>query len=321
MATDGPVMRWNQLDYSASDERLMFSSLLMPSGGAFSARAGLRPGGGQVTVSGTTVTVQPVAGVIYDPAYASAGPYLWALPALKQVSLGNRPGTGQSRIVPVIARIYDPDIGLGSARELKIEAVTTGNASPTPTAPALPPLSIEIARATVPASGTVTLTVGTARTVAAGGVLPVPTEDARDQLPSPYRGLHVYVEGTDRLYRWNGTAWVLASAPPSTDQPWTDLTVVSGSGWTRNTGTGRPRICRRGDQVIYTGGVYGGSAGSTAFTLPQWARPSSDQGTLAPQLAAAGSTTGATRLRVWPNGALQPQGNIHAEAVTSWPVA
>lgn len=221
MASDGPVMRWNQVEYSAGDERLMSSALLMPSGtGAFSARSGRRPGGLGATVSGTTVTIQPGAGVVYDAAYASAGPWLFALPALKTIPLGARPGSGQSRIDLIVARIYDPDSGLGSARELKIERVA-GTASPTPSAPSLPAMSLEIARATVPATGNVSLTLSSARTVAAGGILPVATVAERDALPSPAAGLAVYVEATGELCIHDGTGWKRWT--PSQDTDWATL--------------------------------------------------------------------------------------------------
>ncbi|TSD68139.1 hypothetical protein [Aeromicrobium piscarium] len=205
--TDGPVMRLNQIEYSASDERLMFSALLAPAGSTgFSARSGKRPGAGLgASVSGTTVTVQPGAGVIYDPAYSASGPYLFALPALKTISLGDRPGSGQRRIDLTVARVYD-EPGTSGRRELVIERVE-GQPSSTPVRPALPPLSLEIAAAEVPASGAVSLTVSGVRTVAAGGVLPVATTAMRDALPSPYPGLTVYVEAADQLCSWSGSRW------------------------------------------------------------------------------------------------------------------
>lgn len=275
MATDGPVIRWNDpFQYSAADERLMFTPLLQAGGaGAFSARSGLRPGAtGAVTVSGTTVTVQPTSGVIYDANHATDGPFLWALPASKAVSLGARPGSGQSRRDLIIARVYDPDLGLGSVRELKIERVA-GTASPTPQEPALPAMSMRLASALVPATGNVTLTVSTARTVAAGGVLPVSTEAERDALPSPPVGMTVYVETLDSLCVWSGTAWRRYG-------------YVSDTGWVnmpmddtvyQNTGFAGPfQVRRLGDVVNFRGARQRRSGNLAANQEPGWI-PSSMQ--------------------------------------------
>lgn len=209
MATDGPVSRWNGVEYSGDDERLLHSALLMRSGsGAFAARSGRRPGGGVPTADGLTITVPADSGVIYDASFGG-GPWLWALPAAKAVTLSERPGSGSSRIDVIVARIYN--ISDPVQRELKIEVVQ-GAAGSTPSKPTLPPMSAEVATVTVPASGALTIVANTTRTVAAGGVLPVATTAERDALPAPHAGLTVYNEQTsqievhDGVGRWSSAA-------------------------------------------------------------------------------------------------------------------
>lgn len=202
MATDGPVSRFNGVEYAGADERLLHAALLQRVGSpAFSARTGRRPGGAAPTVSSLTVTVPADSGVIYDSSLGS-GPWLWALPSSKAVTLDERPGAGTSRIDVIVARINDVE----GARELKIEAVK-GEESGSPSKPDLPPLSCEIAAATVPASGAVTLVASTTRTVAAGGILPVATTTERNALPAPHVGLTVYNEQTKALESFDGTSW------------------------------------------------------------------------------------------------------------------
>lgn len=211
MVSDGPVARLNlPVEYAAADERLLDSVLLMPSGaGGFSARSGRRPGGGlAVTFSTLTATVAPGAGVIYDPTFAAGGPWRFVLPVSRSVTLAARPGAGLVRKDLIIARIYDSDSGAGTAKELKIEAVT-GTASATPSKPSLPPLSLELGVADVAPSGPVSFVANTARTVAAGGILPVASTTERNDLPAPHAGLVVFNEQTKRLEVFDGTAWQL----------------------------------------------------------------------------------------------------------------
>lgn len=220
MATDGYANRINGVDYNAVDERRFDAPLLMPgpTSAPFSAKAGRRVNGAGLVVSvggsPEAWTVTQGAGVIYDSAYASQGAWRFEIPNSVSANMPARPGAGTSRIDLIVARIYDTvAIGSGPA-EVKVERVN-GTAGSTPSAPSLPALSVELARLTVPASGTITVTQSTERTVAAGGILPVPTVAARDKLKTDgiaYEGLYVDVASTDSLERYDGTNWVPAKS-------------------------------------------------------------------------------------------------------------
>lgn len=208
MATDGPVSRFNSVEYSGSDERLLHAALLQRAGsGAFAARTGRRPGGAAPTASGLTITVPADAGVIYD-ASLGGGPWLWALPSSKAVTLDERPGPGTSRIDVIVGRINDVE----GDRGLKIEIIK-GQEAGAPSKPDLPARSCELLMATVPASGPITLVASTIRTVAAGGILPVATDTERDALPSPHVGFGVYNEQRSRVEFWDGVRFAPASGP------------------------------------------------------------------------------------------------------------
>lgn len=204
MVSDGHVSRLNEVEYPAAAERLLDSALLMPAGaGGFSARSGRRPGAGlAVTFSILTATVAPGAGVIYDSDFGAGGPWRFALPVSKSVTLAARPGAGLVRRDLIIARIYDVE----GQRELKIEAVE-GDASATPSKPNLPPLSLELGVADVGPSGPVSFVANTARTVAAGGILPVATTAERDGLEAPHDGQTVWNAQAKRLETFDAS-WI-----------------------------------------------------------------------------------------------------------------
>lgn len=223
MATDGPVSRFNGVDYSGSDERFLHAGLLQRAGSnAFSARTGRRPGSEPPTVSGLTVTVPADGGVIYDPSLGG-GPWLWAIPSAKQLTLAERPGVGTSRRDVIVARIND----VAGQREVKYE-IREGQASGSPSKPTLLPLSCEIAEIKVPASGPLEVIASTIRTVASGGVLPVATDLEREALPAPHSGLTVFNEQTGRLETRRGDGWVAAG-----EVPWASFTP----GWLAGSNT------------------------------------------------------------------------------------
>lgn len=219
MVSDGPVSRWNGVDYAAGDERALQSVLLMRSGsGAFAARSGRRPGGADATVSGLTVTVPADAGVIYD-ASLGGGPWLWALPIPKPMTLDARPAAGTSRRDLIVARIYDVP---GDRRELAIETIK-GDPGPEPSPKPIPDLSTLLFDITVPSSGALNIVASKTRTVAAGGILPVSTTSERNALPSPHVGLAVWNEQTGALEIYaGGGAWRRHVVG---DASWTDMVV------------------------------------------------------------------------------------------------
>jgi hypothetical protein len=237
MVTDGTVNRWNAdpvtklPQYTASDERLLASSRMMPgpASAPFSARGGRRVNGAGLVVSvggspeSWTVTRGP--GIIYGPAHPGAGGWEFALPNDKTEAIGARPGAGLSRVDLIVARIYDGDVIGSGPRELKIERVAGDPSNSNPVPKDLPALSLELARLTVPNSGAITVTQSTARTVAAGGILPVTTTAERDKLKTDgvaYRGLVVDNAQANRLERYDGTNW-----KPVPD----DLDVCLGAFW------------------------------------------------------------------------------------------
>lgn len=270
MATDGFVRRWNGVEYNASAERLMDSVLLMPgSTSAFSARGGRRVNGSglAVSVGGSPeqISVTAGAGVIFDSASASVGPWIFEIDSTKTLSLPARPSTGQSRIDLVVARVYDSDSGLGGAKELKIERIN-GGASATPSEPTAPAGSLILARLLVPDTGSITVTPNPARTVAAGGVLPVATTAVRDAL-SAYSGLTVYNEQNKRLEAFDGSAWSPAAgaSPTRLLRRTSNSTVTSGNnvllgaGWSPQPGDGADAsglTYANGIATIGTAGLY-----------------------------------------------------------------
>jgi hypothetical protein len=237
MVTDGTVNRWNAdpitklPQYTAADERMLISPLVMPGpvGAPFSARSGRRVNGAGLALSvggspeAWTVTRGPA--VIYDPGFPGSGGWPVALPNDKTEAIGARPGAGLSRVDLIVARIYDGDVIGSGPRELKIERVAGDPSNSTPEPKALPALSFEIGRLVVPNSGAITVTQSTARTVAAGGVLPVATTAERDKLKTDgiaYRGLVVDNAQANRLERYDGTNF-----KPVPD----DLDVCLGAFW------------------------------------------------------------------------------------------
>ncbi|MFC5676077.1 hypothetical protein [Aeromicrobium endophyticum] len=219
MATDG-FASWidNAGLYKAADLRRADSVLMMPGGpttSPFAVKGGRRVNGAglQVSVGGSpeSWTCTPGAGVVSDPAYLAQGGWRYEIPNATTGLIGARPAAGQSRIDLIVARIYDTTaIGSGAA-EVKIERIP-GAAGQDPQAPTPPAGSITdvVARMLVKDTGAVVVTPSTERTVAAGGILPVPTTAAMDKLKADgitYRGMVVDNAQTDSLHRYDGTRW------------------------------------------------------------------------------------------------------------------
>lgn len=287
MVTDGYANRINGVEYNGVDERRFDGPLLMPGPAAapFSARSGRRVNGAGLAVSvgggPEAWTVTPGAGVIYDSAYASQGAWRFEIPAAITATLPARPGAGQSRIDLIIARIYDTGaLGSGPA-EVKIERVN-GNAGGSPSAPSLPALSVELARMTVPASGTISVTQSSRRTVAAGGVLPVSGDADLASLVADgaaYPGLLAYNEQRSRFEGRFASTW---AAIPSGDTGWMTLPLASGY---VNQGTPFPAVRVIGGVAYFRGAIArssGSFTGPTSYAVvaaggvPAGARPTTD---------------------------------------------
>lgn len=272
MATDGTVSRWNADSvthlpaYPASDERLLDSPELMPgpSTAPFSAKSGRRVNGAGLVVSvggsPEAWTVTPGAGVIYDNANATAGPWKFAIPASKSANLPARPGVGLSRVDLLVARIYDVDVLGSGAREIKIEHVP-GTPSASPSTPATPALSLVLATLNVPNAGAISVTQSTARVVAAGGILPVATTAERDALATAgiaYSGLVVANAQAPgkRLERFDATAWTY-------DGKWADYTPAL----TGLAGAATARWTRIGDLITVQFKITASGASTTTVLL------------------------------------------------------
>lgn len=208
--SDGFARRWNQVAYDGETERRLDSILMAPGagGGAFSGLSGKRIDGSglTVTVSGSPemVNVSPGGGVIFDPGHAAGGPWTFEIPEARQVSLGARPASGMSRRDWVVAQLQDPDSGFGTERSVTIVRYP-GSPGATPSDPTPPPGAVFLILATliVPATGTVTVTPTSARTAAAGGVVPVATTDGL----VGYAGQCVWNGQRSRLEVHDGTKW------------------------------------------------------------------------------------------------------------------
>jgi hypothetical protein len=225
VATDG-MASWIDLTdpkYAAADLRRLDSLLMMPGGAAtdpFSVKAGRRVNGAglQVSVGGSpeTWTCSPGPAEVYDPTYSTQGAWRVEIPNAKSGPIGARPSSGQSRIDLIVARIYDNGaIGSGPS-EVKVERLA-GNPGqdPQPPTPPVGSITFEVARMTVPATGAITVTQSTERTVAAGGILPVPTTAAMNKLKTDgiaYRDMVVGNAQTNSLHRYDGTNWVPVGA-------------------------------------------------------------------------------------------------------------
>lgn len=331
MVSDGTVSWIDGPDlYDAADLRRLDSLLLMPGGPTsqpFAVKEGHRVNGAglQVSVGGSpeSWTVTPGPCVVTDPAYSGQGGWRVEIPNTKTGTIGARPGAGQSRIDLIVARVYDATaIGSGPA-EVKIERLpgTPGSSPVAPTPPA-GSITYEIARLAVPASGSITITQSVERTVAAGGILPVPTTAAMDKLETDgiaYRGLVVDNAQTDALHRFDGTDWkqlAVVEDLASDDQPWTTLTAATG--WTAGTGSNKPQVKRVGTRITYKGSLYGGTLATTAAFVPDWAAPSAALSTVRVPAASASNTIGF--VRVYTNGAIQPSVVLDGEAMISWDV-
>lgn len=263
----GVASRLNSTAYTAADERHLDSVLWTPGAAAapFSARGGRRVNGKGLAVSiggsPESWTVTPGAALIYDPTYASLGPWRIALDASISEAMPARPGTGQSRIDLIVAYIEDTDSSVGTTRDVYFARVP-GTPGTSPTAPSAPALSIVLATLNVPASGTVTVTPSAARTVAAGGILPVATSAERDVLPDPWDGLTVKNAQTGLLEVYSAAA--AAFQPISLgDTGWTNLTLSSGYAMS---GTATPQQRLKGGQVRLRGAIVKSSGSFTSGT-------------------------------------------------------
>lgn len=194
MTAAGYATRFDTVSYPAAVENLIEAARWHPSS-ALQARPGKRPGPGlEVTHGGTPekATTAAGSGVIVDT--TRGGTYVFVIPTAWDITMPARPGAGTSRIDFVVAQIRDEGALPGDGvREVEVVLVS-GTAGASPTAPTIPTGALALARLDVPASGTVAVSKPVQRTVAAGGILPVPDAAGRDAIAQLFDGLTVYRE-------------------------------------------------------------------------------------------------------------------------------
>lgn len=110
-------------------------------------------------------------------------------------------------------------------------------------------------------------------------------------------------------YTWTSGAW----AAPFTS--WTTQTAAND--WTANTGGNAPQVSRDGYLISWRGGMFGGSSGNFATTVPTWARPARDARIGGVILS---DNTSLGRVRVATNGQVFLSGAISVDAQFQWTV-
>ncbi|MGW4199810.1 hypothetical protein [Streptomyces sp. NPDC004726] len=140
---------------------------------------------------------------------AGQGVYPVALTATQSLVFADGDAQGE-RIDLVVVKIYD-NLYDGSTRHEAVAEIVRGVAGPSPTPPAVPPLSLPLYQVRVPANasaGTGGITWNTQVTdlrtpvVAIGGILPVHGDSRPGSFPGQYQ------DSGGTLQRWDGSAWV-----------------------------------------------------------------------------------------------------------------
>jgi len=197
--------------YTAQQERQALASLIgAGSLRALGANSGFRVGtpAATVTVTSTTWTVGPCAAII-DPAFTSTqAPYRWATDTALTGSVNAADGTNPRKDILYI-QVNDASVGDGSGLRTAPVLYLAGNPATSPSAPALPARSFLVATLDVPkvGAGSPTATLNPVFQVAAGGILPVATQAARDAL-SAYAGMTIWRTDLSVMQTYNGSAWL-----------------------------------------------------------------------------------------------------------------
>ncbi|MFE5514451.1 hypothetical protein ACFQ9J_28350 [Streptomyces sp. NPDC056529] len=193
----------DNLAVNAFNLRRSDSVLTMHSGAALSARSGIVPGTGglSVSLSGSTIIVSTGIALVY---YPGEGVFRAAMTSASSLTLTAAHAT-LPRIDLVYLRVWCNSVD-GSGLNQADVVYLAGTASSTPTAPvpAGTQIYMPLATISVPASGGGSPTVSTAvrpYTVAPGGILPLQTSAPA----SPYVGQ--YYDDQTNLRRWNGSSW------------------------------------------------------------------------------------------------------------------
>lgn len=143
------------------------------------------------------------------------------------------------------------------------------------------------------------------------GNVPKGTTAARDAYTDVTNGL-LWSNTTDgTLERYNGTSWDVIWRRVN----WT--TISATNDWTANTGAVSPQVAASAETAFWRGGMFGGSTGNAAGTLPVNCRPSRTTRVHGIMLS---NNTDAGRARIEPNGQIFFSGSLSQDASFSWPV-
>jgi len=196
--------------FSGKQHRAAMAALSMWDGVPLAGRSGVRPMGGSaaniVTLSGSTITIGTHVGLI-SPGWSSlTGVYQVALTASETKTLTAQ--GAQPRKDIVCGQVYDDSESASGLRIYRAEYVA-GTPSGSPVEPSVPTGAIKLATIDVPASGggSPAVTNNYSWTSAAGGLLPVRSQAARDAISNPHDGQAVYRTDRDWVEIYDGTAW------------------------------------------------------------------------------------------------------------------
>lgn len=251
------------------------NSLAAAMGGATTARplggiTGVRPGtpSTTVTASSTTWGVGAFAGYIDLQASVTNSGYFFSVAATASGGAVTA-AVASARVDLIYVQIADSNTGDGTTGAPRIivdyQAGVGGAGIPVLAAPR----AFVIAQINVPATGggSPTVTWVAPYTVAAGGILPVPTTVYP---ASPYLGQYVD-DAVLGLLRWNGSAWKSLIS----DTGWLALTLAAS--WvdfgSAPYGTPRYRVTGGRTEVAIMMKSGTTTAGTTFATLPVGARP------------------------------------------------
>jgi hypothetical protein len=215
------------------------------------------------------MSVDVGAGMIFIPGTESGAQsnYIGQNDATVNLSISTAPGTGNSRIDLIVAKVQDT-VYSGGVNSWSL-AVVTGTASASPSAPAAPNNSIILAQIAVGANVTsiVNANITDKRYYAAalGGLIPIVSLTERAALIT-YTGMPIYRLDTNRVEVYDGTNWrpigarpqgaTVATSQTTASTTYTDLGTV---GPTVSLETGTTAL------VTISSLCAAGSAGNAAF--------------------------------------------------------
>jgi hypothetical protein len=208
-----------------------------------------------LTATSTTWTLTPCAAEIDPLATTHQGMYGWASNANETGTVTAADATYARKDI-VYIQVNDSTAGDGSGAVTAEVEYLAGTPASTPVAPTLPARSFLVGTINVPISGggSPTVTLNTARFVAAGGIQPVASQAERDALDK-YDSLTVRrMDLAGRpLQSWDGSAW-LSGAPERIAVTTADGTWAYNVTLTRTTNDDGTRTVTAGFIVARTGG-------------------------------------------------------------------